>query len=104
MKHHESWTAFNREQALRASKLFSAIVLAALDDAVVDQRRCGKGVERITRWARSRDGMEVLSCAGIDPNERVVQGLVDFVRKGSRISDVLTRISQEKGRAVSLQG
>lgn len=91
MKNNQIWPEFNREQATRASKLFSAIVLAALDDAVVDQKKSGDGVDRIARWARSRDGKQVLSCAGIEPNERVVQGLIDFVCKGIRTSACLSR-------------
>ena len=68
-------TAFNNEQGNRARKLFAAVVLAALDDAIADDKKYGNGPEQIARWARSRDGREVLSCAGIDPNERVVTGL-----------------------------
>ena len=63
-------TAFNNEQGNRARKLFAAVVLAALDDAIADDKKYGNGPEQIARWARSRDGREVLSCAGIDPNER----------------------------------
>ena len=79
-------TAFNNEQGNRARKLFAAVVLAALDDAIADDKKYGNGPEQIARWARSRDGREVLSCAGIDPNERVVTGLMDFVGKGVRTS------------------
>jgi hypothetical protein len=70
------------EQGNRARKLFAAVVLAALDDAIADDKKYGNGPEQIARWARSRDGREVLSCAGIDPNERVVEGLMEFVSKG----------------------
>ncbi|MEL7177901.1 MAG: DUF6280 family protein, partial [Pseudomonadota bacterium] len=49
-----------------------------------------------TRWARSRDGREVLSCAGIDPNERVVEGLMEFVSKGIRTSVALSREESER--------
>lgn len=31
----------------------------------------------------------MLSCAGIDPTERVVTGLADFVRRGERVSSAL---------------
>jgi len=65
--------------------------LAALDDAIADDKKYGNGPEQIARWARSRDGREVLSCAGIDPNERVVTGLMDFVSKGIRTSVALSR-------------
>ncbi len=84
-------TAFDVEQGTRASRLFSAVVLAALDDAIVDDRKYGDGAARIARWARSRDGRDVLSCAGIDPSELVVKGLMDFVNKGARTSIATSR-------------
>ena len=89
-------TAFNFEQGTRARKLFAAVVLAALDDAIVDDRKYGNGPEVIARWARSRDGREVLTCAGIDPNERVVKGLMDFVSRGVRTSVALSREESER--------
>lgn len=67
-------------------KLFAAVVLAALDDAIQQNERDGTGGDQIANWARSRDGREVLECAGIDPNEKVVAGLVAFVLKGDRAS------------------
>lgn len=88
---HYSRTAFNHDQSIRASKLFASVVLAALDDAIVDQQSCNRGVEQISRWARSRDGKEVLMCAGIEPNERVVQAMAKFVRNGMRTSTCLSR-------------
>ena len=84
-------TAFNHEQGNRARKLFAAVVLAALDDAIADDKKYGNGPDQIARWARSRDGREVLTCAGIDPNERVVKGLMDFVGRGVRTSVALSR-------------
>ena len=89
-------TAFNYEQGQRARKLFAAVVLAALDDAIADDKKFGNGPEQIARWARSRDGREVLSCAGIDPNERVVQGLMRFVASGVRTSVALSREESER--------
>jgi hypothetical protein len=89
-------TAFNFEQGQRARKLFAAVVLAALDDAIADDKKYGNGPDQIARWARSRDGREVLSCAGIDPNERVVTGLMDFVAKGVRTSVALSREESER--------
>ena len=89
-------TAFNSEQGNRARKLFAAVVLAALDDAIADDRKYGNGPEQIARWARSRDGREVLSCAGIDPSERVVAGLMKFVQKGVRTSVALSREECER--------
>ena len=95
-------TAFNFEQGQRARKLFAAVVLAALDDAIADDKKYGNGPEQIARWARSRDGREVLSCAGIDPNERVVKGLMEFVSKGIRTSVALSREESERRHALEL--
>jgi hypothetical protein len=95
-------TAFNFEQGQRARKLFAAVVLAALDDAIADDKKYGNGPDQIARWARSRDGREVLSCAGIDPNERVVKGLMDFVSKGVRTSVALSREESERRHALEL--
>ena len=89
-------TAFSHEQGNRARKMFSAVVLAALDDAIADDKKYGNGPDQIARWARSRDGREVLSCAGIDPTERVVEGLMEFVSKGVRTSVALSREESER--------
>jgi hypothetical protein len=88
--------AFANDQGSRARKLFAAVVLAALDDAIEDDRKYGNGEETICRWARSRDGREVLLCAGIDPTERVVDGLRAFVRRGVRTSVALSREEMER--------
>jgi hypothetical protein len=93
-------TAFNFEQGQRARKLFAAVVLAALDDAIADDKKYGNGADQIARWARSKDGREVLSCAGIDPNERVVKGLMEFVSKGVRTSVALSREESERRHAL----
>jgi hypothetical protein len=96
-------TAFNFEQGQRARKLFAAVVLAALDDAIADDKKYGNGPDQIARWARSRDGREVLSCAGIDPNERVVKGLMEFVGKGVRTSVALSREESERRHALEAE-
>jgi hypothetical protein len=96
-------TAFNHEQGNRARKLFAAVVLAALDDAIADDKKYGNGPEQIARWARSRDGREVLTCAGIDPNERVVNGLMDFVGRGVRTSVALSREESERRAAAAAE-
>ena len=101
MKDFVDASAFNTEQGNRARKLFAAVVLAALDDAIADDRKYGNGPEQIARWARSRDGREVLSCAGIDPNERVVSGLMEIVAKGVRTSVTLSREESERRNAAS---
>ena len=86
----------NNDQGGRAQRLFAAVVLAALDDAIADDKKYGNGTEQIARWARSRDGREVLMCAGIDPNERCVKGMVEFVQKGVRTSVALSREESER--------
>ena len=62
MKDFVDGTAFNNEQGNRARKLFAAVVLAALDDAIADDKKYGNGPEQIARWARSRDGR--VACVG----------------------------------------
>ena len=99
MKDFIDGTAYNNEQGNRARKLFAAVVLAALDDAIADDKKFGNGPDQIARWARSKDGREVLTCAGIDPNERVVEGLMSFVAKGVRTSVALSREESERRHA-----
>ena len=96
-------TAYNSEQGQRARKLFAAVVLAALDDAIADDKKFGNGPDQIARWARSRDGRDVLTCAGIDPNERVVEGLMEFVGRGVRTSVALSREESERRQAAEAQ-
>ena len=93
--------AVNSDQGARARRLFAAVVLAALDDAIADNKKYGNGPESIARWARSRDGREVLMCAGIEPNERTVNGLVDFVQRGVRTSVALSREESERQAAAA---
>lgn len=88
--------AQTNDQGARARRLFAAVVLAALDDAIADDRKYGNGPEQIARWARSRDGREVLMCAGIEPNERVVGGMMEFVSRGVRTSVALSREESER--------
>ena len=92
-------TAFANDQGKRSQKLFAAVVLAALDDAIADDKKYGNGQEVIARWARSRDGREVLSCAGIEPTERAVGGLMAFVSRGVRTSVALSREESERRAA-----
>lgn len=94
--------SFTTEQGRRARKLFAAVVLAALDDAIRDEKTFGpgKGVEAIQRWANSRDGIEVLMNAGIEVNSRTVDGLMAFVRRGVRVSNALSlKDSEDKAAA-----
>jgi hypothetical protein len=81
-------TAFNFEQGQRARKLFAAVVLAALDDAIADDKKYGNGPDQIARWARSRD---------------VVKGLMEFVSKGVRTSVALSREESERRHALEAE-
>ena len=94
-------TAVQNDQGGRAQRLFAAVVLAALDDAIADDKKYGNGAEQIARWARSRDGREVLMCAGIDPNERCIKGMIEFVEKGIRTSVALSREESERQAAAA---
>ena len=94
-------TAIKNDQGSRAQRLFAAVVLAALDDAIADDKKYGNGAEQIVRWARSRDGREVLMCAGIDPNERCINGMVEFVNRGIRTSVALSREESERQAAAA---
>lgn len=76
--------AFDNEQGDRARRLFAAVVMAVMEDAVKEERKTARGASDLASWARSRDGRTVLSCAGIDPNERTVQGMINYVMSGGR--------------------
>lgn len=91
--------AYTNDQGTRARRLFAAVVLAALDDAIADDKKYGNGADVIARWARSRDGRDVLMCAGIDPSERTVSGLMEFVSRGVRTSVALSREESERRNA-----
>ena len=58
MKDFVDATAFNSEQGNRARKLFAAVVLAALDDAIADDRKYGNGPEQIARWQDQEMGVK----------------------------------------------
>ena len=40
-------------------------------------------------------------CAGIDPNERCIQGMVDFVNRGIRTSVALSREESDRQAAAA---
>lgn len=87
--------ARKNDQAWRMRQLFVHVVFAALDDAV-DQHVVGNnGIGDIEHWARSRDGKEVLTCAGIEPGERTIAGLKAFVARGERTSTALAAVNGE---------
>ncbi|MGB3245600.1 MAG: DUF6280 family protein [Sulfitobacter sp.] len=73
-------------------RLFASVVLAVIDDAIVDENHGGDGVDIIARWARSQDGQTVLRCAGIDPSQRCIDGLKRFVQQGIKPSAALSSV------------
>jgi hypothetical protein len=82
-------TAFNNEQGQRARKLFAAVVLAALDDAIADDKKYGNGAEQIARWARTRDhdpghGLECRQVAACRGAGRAARGGGCGSRRSSR--------------------
>jgi len=88
--------ANTRDQGYRSQKLFTAVVLAALDDAIEEDRARSNGQESIKRWANSRDGREVLNCAGIEATQRAINGMMEFVARGVRTSVALSQGNKEE--------
>lgn len=76
--------AYAAMEAAKMRKMWAASVLLALNDFIAEQRRHGDGIERCGKWAMSRDGRTVLSCAGINPDQRVADSLMAFVASGVR--------------------
>jgi hypothetical protein len=56
MKEGIDSTAYNNEQGNRARKLFAAVVLAALDDAIADDKKFGNGPDRSPAGPAPRTG------------------------------------------------
>jgi len=92
----------SKEQADRCKKLWQSVILASLDEWIIQdtvgkgpaKRKTGFGQAAARRWAVSRDGQTVLMLAGIDNNSRAVEGLVNFVKRGKRTSTI-TIITRE---------
>ena len=75
----------NAEQAARMRAMWSA--LSSLNDATrhasrESKKHKGRALKTLALWANSRDGREVLSLAGIDPDKRVTDSMVAFAAKG----------------------
>ena len=75
------------EQAARMRVLWSAVALTSLNDAIrhtatESKKHKGRALKTLTLWANSRDGREVLSLAGIDPDKCTTDGMVAFAAKG----------------------
>jgi len=80
------------DQTISCRRLFASVVLTALDDAITDCREGLDGARNIRLWANSRDGREVLMCAGIEHSPAVVACLSEFVERGVRTSTALVKL------------
>ena len=77
----------NADQAARMRAMWSAVALTSLNDAIhhtatESKKHKGRALKTLALWANSRDGREVLSLAGIDPDKRVTDSMVAFAAKG----------------------
>ena len=77
----------NAEQATRMRAMWSAVALTSLNDAIrhtatESKKHKGRALKTLTLWANSRDGREVLSMAGIDPDKLVTDCMLAFAVKG----------------------
>jgi hypothetical protein len=67
--------------------MWSAVALTSLNDAIrhasrESKKNKGRALKTLELWANSRDGREVLSMAGIDPDKLVTDCMVAFAVKG----------------------
>ena len=67
--------------------MWSAVVLTAVNDAIrhtarEPKKHKGMALNTLALWAKSRDGREVISLAGINPDKRVTDAMVAFAVKG----------------------
>jgi len=77
----------NADQAARMRVLWSAVALTSLNDAIrhasrESKKNKGRALNNLALWLNSRNGREVLSLAGIDPDKRVTECIVAFAAKG----------------------
>ena len=77
----------NADQAARMRVLWSAVALTSLNDAIhhaskESEKNKGRALKTLELWANSRDGREVLSLAGIDPDKCTTDGMIAFAAKG----------------------
>ena len=88
----------NADQAARMRAMWSAVALTSLNDAIrhtatESKKHKGRALKTLELWANSRDGREVLSLAGINPDKRTTECMVAFAAKG-----VPPTMSRKKGR------
>ena len=89
----------NADQAARMRVMWSAVVLTAINDAIhhtarESKKNKGQALNSLALWANSRNGREVLSLAGINPDKRTTECMVAFAAKG-----VPPTMSRKKGKS-----
>ena len=62
-------------------RLWSKVVKQALLDAYEEEKQYASGIDNLTRWARSKDAKIVFDYLDIEHSEKLVQGLVNIVKK-----------------------
>jgi len=77
----------NADQAARMRVMWSAVVLTSLNDAIrhtatESKKHKGRALKTLALWANSRDGREVTSLAGINPDKRITDCMLAFAAKG----------------------
>ena len=77
----------NADQAARMRTMWSAVALTAINDAIrhasrESKKNKGQALNSLALWANSRNGREVLSLAGIDPDKCSTDGMIAFAAKG----------------------
>ena len=87
----------NAEQAARMRVMWSAVALTSLNDAIrhtarESKKNKGQALNSLALWANSRNGREVLSLAGINPDKRTTDCMLAFAAKG-----VPPTMSRKKG-------
>ena len=75
------------DQAARMRAMWSAVVITAINDAIrhtatESKKHKGRALSSLALWANSRNGREVFSLAGIDPDKRVTECMLAFAAKG----------------------
>ena len=77
----------NADQAARMRAMWSAVVLTSLNDAIrhaarEPKKHKGRALNNLALWANSRNGREVISMAGINPDKIVTECMLAFAAKG----------------------
>ena len=75
------------EQAARMRAMWSAVVLTSINEAIrhasrESKKNKGRALKTLELWANSRDGREVFSLAGINPDKRTTDCMLAFAAKG----------------------